>query len=199
MSTTSDTTPVVECTYPDCDAVGRKWEFHHGKYCSNECETRHAGYEALAKIRFDHCLCTTCFRKLKTINPPKPDFEFLANGHGWTLNDHGEPTLEFYSQEETRCAAVGFQYLTQFATKGEKNRRASDHVVTGTICDHCGNTDHTHHDPILATRAAIGRLADRLVGVDDLVVDVEVLHREYDQHQDLDLAVGRARQDDDDD
>lgn len=194
MSTTSDQNTAVECRYPGCDAVGRKWEFE--EFCTTKCETKHEGYRTLASIRFDHCICATCFTDLKTTNPPKPDFEFVENGHGWTRDRDGTVRLQFYSQEETRRAATGFQFLTPSAGKGEKQARATDgvrdRVITGTICDDCGNTDHTHHDPALATRSAIGRLVTRLDGRDDLVVDAEQLHRVYDRTGDLDLAVGES-------
>lgn len=192
MSTTS-TPPTVECHHPDCTAIGRKWELHHGKYCSNVCELKHTGREKLARFIYDHTLCYTCFQPLKTIEPPKPDFEFTERGHGWTRDDDGNPKLQFYSQEVTRDAACGFQHLTEHADKGEMAR--DNRVITGTICDHCGNTDHTHHDPTLADRAAIGRLSTLLLDADDLAVDVHELHRVYERYPDLDLAVGIALQD----
>jgi len=189
---TSTKQPTVECRYHDCDAIGRKWELHHGKFCSNVCELKHRGHEALSRIIYDHTRCLTCFRQLKTINEPKPDFEFTENGHGWTIDEDGNPTLEYYDQEVTRQAACGFQFLTEFADKGEKAH--GDRVITGTICDHCGNTDHTHHDTALADREAIGRLVALLADEDDLVVDVHELHRVYERHPDLELAVGIALQ-----
>jgi len=142
---------------------------------------------------FDHCRCFTCFRELKTVNPPKPDFEFTENGHGWTLDDDGNPTLEYYDQTYSRQAATGFQFLTENAGKGEKQR--GDAVITGTICSECGNTDHTHHDPVLADRNAIGRLASLLDQDDDVVFNVETLHREYNHSEDVELAVGEALHD----
>jgi hypothetical protein len=188
MSTSRDT-PTVECQHPECQDLGKHWEFQSG-YCSNKCETKAEGRETLEKLIYDHKRCFTCFRQLKTINPPKPDFEFTKNGHGWTRDEDGEVTLQYYSQEVTRQAATGFQFLTSDAAKGEKQR--DDRVITGTICDACGNTDHTHHDPIIAGRSAIGRLAILLAGDDEVVFDVETLHREYADTDDLELAVGRA-------
>lgn len=192
MSTSKSST-TVKCRFADCEAIGNRWEFHHGRYCSNECETRSDGREVLAKFKHDHCRCFTCFRELKTINPPKPDFEFTENGHGWTINEDGEPTLEYYSQEVTRTAATGFQFLTRHATKGEKQR--GEQVAWGTICGFCGNTAQNFHNPDLIERAAIGRLVDLLAGEDDVAFDVEELHREYEHTRDLDLAVGRALDD----
>jgi hypothetical protein len=192
MSATPDQ-PSRECQHPECSTVGPKWEFHHGKYCSNKCEVRDEGRDALARFRYDHCLCFTCFRDLKTLNPPKPDFEFTENGHGWTFDEDGEPTLQYYSQEVTRQAATGRQFLTPSAGKGEKQRE--DDVITGTICEACGQTSHTIHDPLISSREAIGRLVSLLQDADDLVVDVEVLHRIYADTDDLEFAVGRALQD----
>jgi len=200
MSTTSsDRSPTVECNYPSCDNFGKVWEFHHGKYCSNECETRHDGRKAIAGFLYDHCICATCFSTLKTISPSKPDFEFTANGHGWTRDEDGNRTLVFFDQEETRQAAIGFQDLTPYATKGEKQVRDSDHVITGTICDHCGNTDHTHHDTILASAGAIERLIGLLSDEDDTEFNPVELCRVYSAERDLDLAVGKALLDTNDD
>jgi hypothetical protein len=193
MSTTNTSSNTVECRYPECETLGKRWTFHHGKYCSNDCEHRHDGRKVLRKLMYNHCRCYTCFRELKTINPPKPDFEFTENGYGWTLDENGDPRLQYYSQEITRQAATGFQFLTEHSTKGEKQR--GDAVITGTICNRCGNTDHTHHDETLADRAAIGRLVTLLNAEDNVVFDTEILHRVYDRTTDLDLAVGTALRD----
>lgn len=179
--------PTVECNYSECDTHGRRWEFHHGEYCSNECEQRQQGREVTRALRFDHRWCFTCYQRLKEINPPKPDFEFTANGHGWTRDADGNITLQYYSQEVTRTAAVGFEFLTEFAGKGEKQR--DERVITGTICEHCGTTDHTHHEAP-APRHVIGRLVTWLAERDDNVVDPHALHRAYERTGDVDYAVG---------
>lgn len=191
MSTESSReVPTVECKYPDCGILGRQWEFHHGRFCSRGCETRNAGRDALSGIQFDHKLCFTCFRILKEVEPAKPDFEFTERGHGWTLDEDGEPRLQYYSQEVTRDAATGFQYLTKYAGKGEKER--DDMVITGTICDHCGNTDHRHHISDLADESAIERLVTLLDDRSEESIDAETLRVVYAYTKDIDLAVGSA-------
>jgi hypothetical protein len=201
MSTTSETAdgPTRECKHPNCSTIGRVWEFHHGKFCSNECETRQDAREAgLADFERDHAVCYTCFRTLKRLIEPKDDFKFDERGHGWTLDEDGEPTLVFYSQEITRQAATGREYLEPPAGKGEKQlwanatQELTDTVVTGTICEACGQTDHREHDPLLAGRQAIGRLVARIEDLEDTSVDVHRLHREHATHGDVELAVGRA-------
>jgi len=187
---TSQTSQTIECKFPKCDNIGKRWEYHHGRYCSNECDTRHDGWEVLSQLRFDHTRCFTCFSEIKTINPPKPDFEFTEKGHAWTLDEDGEPTLQYYSQEVTRSAAVGFQFLTEDATKGEKQQ--GNRVITATICAHCGNTDHTGHVPVLTDRDSLGRLVNILASEEDVAFDIETLHREYEAMHDPDLALGRA-------
>lgn len=183
--------PRVECQYHECAEHGRTWEFHHGKYCRTRCEVKARGRRALRSCRYDHTLCFTCLRPLKSIEPPKPDFEFTERGHEWTRGEDGEPTLEYYSQEVTRDAACGWQYRTQWAGNGEKHRFGM--IVTGVICSNCGNTDHSHHEACLADRDAIGRLVTRLYDADDYTVTSEhELHREYEATRDIDLAVGRA-------
>jgi hypothetical protein len=204
MPTTSETDSssgtTRECKHPDCSTLGHVWEFHHGKFCSTECETRQDAREAvLAGLQHDHTVCYTCVRTQKQLIEPKPDFEFTERGHGWTFDENGEPTLQYYGQEVTREAAVGRQYLEPPADKGEKQRRTdgdelAKEVVTGTICEDCGQTDHRIHDPLLADRAAIGRLVARIKALDEVAVDPHQLHREYAAHADLELAVGRALQ-----
>ncbi|AAM88763.1 hypothetical protein PhiCh1p90 [Natrialba phage PhiCh1] len=186
----NERTTLLECKHPDCDEYGHVWEFQE-EYCSNRCNVRHEGRKELAKLMYDHCLCFSCFRELKTIEPPKPEFAFDEDGYGWTRDEEtGEPTLEYYSQEVTRQVAVGFQHLTPFASKGEKQR--GDHVGWGTICGHCGNTDHKFHYPDPSNRDVIGRLVSILLAEDDVVIDIETLHREYEQTTDIQLAVGRS-------
>ncbi|WP_209019671.1 hypothetical protein [Halorussus marinus] len=173
--------------------LGNYWEFRHGDYCSTTCEIKHDGRKQLRKLMYDHCRCYSCFRELKTINPPKPDWEFDERDYGWTLDENGDPTLEFYDQTHSRSAAVGFQFDTEYATKGEKQR--GELVITSTICQACGNTDHSHHDPVLADRDAVGRLVSLLDQYDDVVFDAETLHREYKHSEDVELAVGEALHD----
>lgn len=180
----------IQCKYHDCSEHGYNWEFHHGKYCSNVCETKHRGRRALKDCRYDHTRCFTCLRPLKSIEPPKPDWEFTENGHGWTRGDDGEFTLEYYDQTVTQSAAVGWQYRTEYAGDGEKQRFGM--IVTGVICESCGNTDHSHHEACLADRTAIGRLVTLLLDLDDWRVDPHRLHREYEATRDIDLAAGRA-------
>lgn len=192
MSTASESGPSVECHYPGCDEYGPVWEYHHGKYCSTACETRHDGRQALAGLYYDHAVCATCFRDLKTFIDPKDDDAFIECGSGWTRDADGRVTLEVYRQDETRKAAIGCEFLTPDATKGEKHPRNSNRVITGTICNSCGNTDHTHHDTILSTTGAIERLIDRLQADDDVTLNPVQLCIVYSATQDLDLAVGRA-------
>lgn len=191
MSSTATSTEqrVVECHAPDCETVKREWEFRKGKFCNETCETKAAGHAALADYIYDHTVCGTCFRDLKEIEKPKPEKAFEHTDTGWTYDDRGRVRLQYIDQTESRAAAVGFQYRTEHGSIGEKQRSAR--VVTGTVCNRCGNTDHWHHEPLLSDPADIERLADRLADA----VDPHRLHVEYIDTQDLDLAVGRALQD----
>lgn len=189
MSTQTQNAVTVECKYPDCNEHGNVWEFHHGDYCSNKCELKHRGLEAIAPLKFDHTYCFTCLTQLKEIEPPKPDHAFDESGTGWAWDEDEEWwTVERYGQETTREAAVGFQYTTPDAGYGEKESTQS--VITGTICDYCGNTDHTAHVPLLAEgHETVGRVVDLL---DDVVFSVQEFHREYVESGDLELALGRS-------
>ena len=190
MSVDSQHNFTVECEYPECDETGKKWEFQ-GEYCSSKCELKHEGREKLGGLVFDHCTCFTCGSELKEIEPPKPDHAFDVTGTGWYYDPEEDlVTLERFSQEETRTAAVGFQYKTPNATFGEKEH--NERVVTGTVCENCGNTDHTAHIPFLVdTHQAAGFVASYLVE-GETEFDPETLHRSYSETEDMELAVGKA-------
>lgn len=197
MSSTDQSTrssPVVKCHAPDCEEHGEQWQFRDGRYCGTACEQRHRGRTALLNV-LDHTVCGTCFETLKEVENPKPDFEFNTRGHAWTVDEDGTVEYQFFDQTESREAAVGFQYTTEHATTGEKSRRGR--VVTGVVCAECGGGSHRDHNEILATHTDIARLVnDYLRPHEDVHVDVEILHREYEATDELALAVGRALLDD---
>ena len=182
----------VECKFPDCDTVDPIWKFHHGKYCSTECELRHDGQKALAPWKYSHTRCFTCLNRLKEIEPPKPDSQFVETGTGWAWDEEfGCFTLERYDQEVTRTCAVGYQHLTPEAGVGEKD--VGPKVATGAVCDVCGNTDHTaHHSFLVDTHPTAGRIADYLQEESDRTFCIQTLHRAYAETDDLELAVGKA-------
>ncbi|ELY91461.1 hypothetical protein [Natrialba taiwanensis] len=179
----------VECEYPNCEEIGKVWEFHHGDYCSNKCELKHEGRKELGGIKFDHCRCFTCMTELKEIVPPKPDHAFDVSGVGWyTDPETGTVHIERFGQEVTREAAVGFQHKTPSAGFGEKEH--NERVVTGTVCDNCGNTDHTAHVSYLANQHSV---VTRVVSLlEDVEFSVQEFHREYVRTDDIELALGKA-------
>ncbi|GAA0200138.1 hypothetical protein GCM10009000_012740 [Halobacterium noricense] len=191
QSTTSKSTASIECQNPDCETHGKVWEFHHGAYCSNECEHKHESYKHLRKLKHDHTVCYSCFTQLKTIEPPKPDHAFDVTGTGWSWDPENEWWfLERYGQEITKEMAVGFQHRTPEADVGEKQLK--NLITTGTICDSCGNCNHTVHIPYLEDdHTVIGRVITRL-DIDLTIPQIHHFHREYRATQDLALALGRV-------
>jgi len=191
MSAQSQKNLSKECEHPNCDDVNQIWEMHHGKYCSNDCEVKHAGRQALGGLKFDHTHCFTCGSQLKEIAPPKPDHAFDVTGTGWTWDfEHDCWSLIRYDQEESRKSAVGFEHKTPNAGFGEKEH--NERTVTGTVCDNCGNTDHTAHVPYLVeTHTAAGFVSSYLIE-EEVEFCVETLHREYVETEDIELATGRA-------
>lgn len=188
-SSESDGSPTVQCKYAHCDNYGLLRHYHHGKYCSNECEWRSQGRSALLDI-LDHTICGTCFRVLKTVEPPKDDDAFDWEGHRYTLDEEGNVEYLYYDQTESRRSAIGFQHRTPNAETGEKQR--GDRVVTGTVCK-CGVTGTRDHHATLTDRQDISRLYnDHIRPSEDISVDPETLHRVYEQTNDLELAVGKA-------
>lgn len=186
--------PVVECQGPDCNAVGREWQYHHGKYCSNECEHRGRGRKALSSLRSDHTRCFSCQASLKEIEPPKPPKLFTESGVEITYNaDEDRIEALRYGQEVTSGVACGYQHTLPDSAIGEKDIRHK--TVTGVVCGNCGSADHRQHIAFIAdghrTAAAIVEYLDEENDdVDDF--DREVLHREYAATDDIELATGAA-------
>lgn len=171
MSTSNSAPTTVKCKGPDCDTTGYHGHFHHGEYCSERCAYRHAGADLLKSIKRDHCRCFTCFRQLKQIEEP-PEYKNLDYSDGaYTYDEDGSVTYQRISQEVTFRALCGFQYRTEHATTGEIQH--GDQIVTGTICDNCGATDHADHEPTLAGGAAIERLFALLVTEEDVHLDAD--------------------------
>ena len=186
---------VVECHGPGCKRAGHVWTYHHGKYCSNECQARAKGRRALSGLKYKHTRCFTCLAELKDIEPPKPDYEFTERGVELTY-DAEKDILDWvqYRQTYSRKAACGYQSLRPEAGIGEKP--AGPLTVTGAVCDECGNATHVHHIAMLAdghrTAALIGEyLADEDEG-DEHDFDTELLHRRYAETGDIELAAGVA-------
>ena len=182
---------VVECGRPDCTRSGRPWDFQKG-YCSVEHWHQDVGRKALSGLKYSHTRCFTCLSILKEIQPPKPKFEFRESGAELTYNaDRDIIETVRYGQEKTRQAACGYQHLTPEATIGEKN--VGPKIVTGTICDECGSTDHTEHIATVAGGHRTAALAvEYLDDEDEDDFDGEVLHRRYAETDDIELATGAA-------
>lgn len=200
MSTESSQ-PVVECRGPQCKSVGRVRHFHHGKFCSNECEYRHRGRQALAALKYSHTVCFSCFSELKTIVSPKPDLEFRESGSELTYNaDEDRIEVLRYGQEITRESACGYQYRTPQATIDEKP--AKHGMITGTICAECGSASHAEHIALLpelvgtdAHRLAghiVNYLADDETDNDGDTPNPETLHRVYRATGNIEQAAGAA-------
>lgn len=185
---------VVECHGPECKRAGPTWQFHHGVFCSDECEARAKGRQALSDLRSSHAHCFTCFAQLKDIEDPKPDWEFTEKGVELTYNAEDD-YLEWvqYRQEHTRKAACGYQDLRPEADIGSKTVAQGRKTISAAVCGECGNTQHYQHIAMIADGHRTAALtAAYLNDEDEHEFDTELLHRRYVATGDIELATGEA-------
>jgi hypothetical protein len=176
---TATTYIVIDCKAPACDARGTPEQFPTTKYCSRDCETRHAGRKLLDELVHDHTLCGFCFQRLKEIQPP--------------------PSETFWSgdQYQVREAFIGYQFRTPIADIGERELRddtVPPHIGTGTVCGECGTTDPNdprpwseHDDLDAVARRAVAALNRR---DDERELDADAIAERAVETGDLALAVG---------
>jgi hypothetical protein len=126
-------------------------------YCSIRCKYRALARSLLATLRYDHRFCANCYRQIRDVEPPKPDYEFTGR------------------QQETKKAAVGFATPTQHTIRGVDKRDAGIGLTDAAryraraICE-CGATHHlTVERPVSKqTALAYGRhLADSIRALRD--------------------------------
>lgn len=173
----------------------RTQEGVEGSFCSKECHHSHEGQKLLNTLENDHCTCANCGSILKTIEKPKPERAFDHTGTGWTLNrEKNRWELEWYGQEETQKAAVGFQHRTIKAEIGE----IGDH--TGTICGNCGNCTLSRPFPETQDRFQLEYASGildtirekREEGTHSKGINAEQFFHALVETQDIPLALGRA-------
>jgi len=178
------------CAFPDCDAAFSVPNAVRGSYCSQDCADRHDGRRLLRHLRQDHRVCSSCFRLKKDVEVPSEIFEqehFDRTGSGWTRDDDGRVTLEFYGQDTAREAVVGIQHHTEHASMGPH----------GLECE-CGAVDHDSESDLLRSREAwhwwlaVTTRLHRAEGQRDDAVDPVTLADVYWATDDLELAAGRA-------
>lgn len=101
MSTTAPRATATErnsCSRDDCDerVIGTGYR---DDYCSPNCWKLGTATELIHGVENDHRHCASCYRKLKGINPPPPDWYFTSETQiakqcacGWQVYDGECPT-----------------------------------------------------------------------------------------------------------
>ena len=132
--------------YPqtECETCGESFRAgYNDSFCSAGCKWRHKGENVQRQINSDHTRCSTCYGRLKLIDPPTDDWKHkkgsgyqVALDHGATLSkEAGKQVLDYTSVTGTRpvdvSSVIGFEYYTPRVHK--------DHGLT--YCQ-CGNVDH---------------------------------------------------------
>lgn len=151
-----------ECDHDDCDTKRPKWELYAG-FCSNKCHHRAKGAEVLEQIKYDHRLCATCFKPIKTVDKPSSEWLDKNGSHVSVAINCGAKLVSADSDLKSQLdggvqlnsvldytgvtggkrkvhteSVVGEQYETEFTIR----------TPYGWACK-CGNTDHTHREPAI--------------------------------------------------
>jgi hypothetical protein len=175
-----------------------------GSYCSQICHDREQGQKLLNTVNHSHCYCALCGSKLKDVEPPKPDWAFDNTDAAWEHTDDGV-TLTWFSQEESRRAAIGFEYTTAAADTGEKTAHTTgdfEQVTSGIVCGECGNASLTDPQEDMQ-REHLFEYASQILdslrerkadGEFDCEIDEPTVFEVLVDVPDLPLAVGIARE-----
>lgn len=177
------------CERENCSGTFEHGEDVEGSFCSKQCYHTYHGQKLLNTLENDHCTCANCGSVLKTIEKPKPERAFDHTGTGWTLNrEENRWELEWYGQEESSKAAVGFQYRTYRADIHEFN----------TVCGNCGNCTLSKPFPesqsIFLEEYSRGLLdaLERKHSDHEKEIDRDEFFQHLETPDDIPLALGRA-------
>lgn len=141
--------------------------FFDAAMCSLECRRAADAEPILNTLKHDHTTCSTCYRRLKTIEKPPERATSAAVGYQYRTpnatigekspseNEGDDPDLPSLSQQvyayevqdedadEIREYYPGRKF--DYANEPE-SVSANDPVWTGTICAECGSTEHYSPD-----------------------------------------------------
>jgi len=161
-STTASTDS--DCTCGHCGGVFNPVVAVEDAYCSTECYRTHkrskAASEILRLLTGDHRFCSTCHSQLKDVHKPSKTVVV------------GPPQIGDHDWAVAKDVLVGFQTRLPAAEIGEKStdvntsagwieRDSVDNARTATIC-RCGNTEHSHREPVIQRLLGL-HVADRLI------------------------------------
>ena len=140
-----------------CEFCGGHYPYRIGlsrRYCRWQCYGRDVATNLLQTIRYDHRYCGSCFRKLKDVDPPKPDTG------GQSVKERVSPdTPEFGHHHSDVCVGgrtgreharsgyewgVGEQFALADPVNGEWSAEPIGEKST-KVCE-CGVTHHATID-----------------------------------------------------
>lgn len=135
MSVTTETT-TAECKA--CETPIDR--FYTPGYCSATCYYRHQGAKAVRHIEHDHTRCATCFRPVKSLEPPPEHTSVTV-----------PPAEHDGAPQHTSDVLIGYQYPTEYTEVAvdERTRNGGDRPRdrlphTRWACS-CGAVDTRHH------------------------------------------------------
>lgn len=191
MSVTTRSQETDSCARDGCSETFSIQEAVAGSYCSLDCSDRAEAASLLAHIRQDHKYCATCFGVKKDIEPPKPAQSFDKTGSGWVPEDADSATIEWYGQETSEQAAVGFEHLTDRAERGPYGVECVCGAVSHDAVDKSLRADEPWLWHLYTTIAHLREERDKT----EKRVHLVTLADELWDGADLELALGRALHD----
>lgn len=141
------------CDQHDCTETYRMGTGERG-YCSLECWSYATASQLLESVQRDHRWCANCFRRLRTVTPPPPEWHFGGD------------------QAVTREAVIGWAVPEPHTVEADGERlqassipgeglRATDQTTRRNICS-CGVTHHGTIERSTLSKSACRQHATRL-------------------------------------
>ena len=173
-----------DCTCGHCGGVFNPVVAVEDAYCSTGCyrssERAKKSDEIFELLDHDHRFCGTCFSQLKDVHKPSKTVVV------------GPPQIGEHDWEVAKDVLVGFQTRLPAAEIGEKTtdvntsagwieRDSVDNARTATIC-RCGNTEHSHREPVIQRLLGL-HVADRLIEAVETLQEEDKIDTRIDEEQ----------------
>ncbi|WP_395166333.1 hypothetical protein [Natrinema pallidum] len=196
MSETQSSSGRYQCNH--CGDYAPAHSFYDAAMCSESCRRAADAEPILNTIKHDHTTCTTCFRRLKTIEKPPErapsaavGFQYRTENATWgekqrssrsPSDDPDLPSLNqqvyaYEVQDETSSEIREYYPGRRYdrANEQEPTPQANEPVKTGTVCHVCGNSEHNVVDEDLrsncSTMLVAHHFTERVRELDHVTID----------------------------